>query len=178
MIPDILTAAAVILVVFVIFIALQPSQFRVARTGLISAPPAVVFAQVNDLHMWEGWSPWAKLDPAAKTGYAGPAAGVGAVFRWAGNSKVGEGSMTIIESRPAELIRFKLEFVKPFKGTNTAEFTFKPEGNQTTVTWSMSGKNSFTSKAMGFIVNCDKMVGGQFEKGLADLKSLVEATGR
>jgi uncharacterized protein YndB with AHSA1/START domain len=178
MIQDILIAALVIVVVFVIFIALQPAQFRVTRTGIISAPPAAVFAQVNDLHMWEGWSPWAKLDPAAKKSHEGPAAGVGAVYRWAGNRKVGEGSMTIIESRPAELIRFKLEFLKPFKGTNTAEFTFQPEGNQTAVTWSLSGKNSFTSKAMGFIVNSDKRIGSQFEQGLADLKFMVEAVGR
>ena len=178
MITDLFIGLAVALVVFVFFVVLQPSQFRVTRTGVISAPAAVVFAQVNDLHMWEGWSPWAKLDPAAKNNYEGPAAGVGAIFRWAGNRKVGEGSMTITESRPAELIRFEIEFLKPFQGTNTAEFTFKAEGRQTTVTWSMSGKNSFMGKAMGLILNCDKMVGGQFEKGLADLKSLVEATGR
>ena len=98
-------------------------------------------------------------------------------MRWAGNKKVGQGSMTIIESRPDEFISFKLEFLKPFAATNTAEFTFTSENDQTTVTWTMYGKNNFKSKAMGLIMNCEKMVGGQFEKGLAALKSVVEATG-
>jgi hypothetical protein len=82
-----------------------------------------VFAQVNDFHNWEAWSPWAKLDPAAKATFEGPHPGKGAIFRWAGNEEVGEGSMTITESRPSELIKIKLEFLKPFEATNTAEFT-------------------------------------------------------
>ena len=96
-------------------------------------------------------------------------------MRWAGNNKVGQGSMMITENRPDEFIQFKLEFLKPFKATNTAEFTFNSENNQTTVTWSMYGKNNFMGKAMGLIMSCDKMLGGQFEKGLATLKSVVEA---
>jgi uncharacterized protein YndB with AHSA1/START domain len=175
MIINILIAIAVIVVVFVIVVALQPAEFHVTRTAIISAPAATVFAQVNDLHLWEAWSPWAKLDPEAKTTYAGPATGVGAGFHWAGNHKIGEGTMTITESRPGELVRFKLEFLKPFQGTNTAEFTFKSGDGRTTVTWSMSGKNNFMGKAMGLVMNCDKMVGGQFEKGLADLRSVAEA---
>ena len=178
MIIYILIALAAIIVIFVIMVALQPAEFRIVRSASISAPPAVVFAQVNDLHKWQEWSPWAKMDPAAKNTFEGPPAGTGAAFRWAGNNKVGEGTMTITESRPSELIRFKLEFLEPFKATNTAEFTFKPEGNQTAVTWSMFGKNNFMAKAFGLFVNCDKMVGGQFEKGLADLKSLAEAAGK
>lgn len=142
------------------------------------APPEAVFSQVNNLHRWEAWSPWAKLDPAAKNAYQGPAAGVGAAFSWSGNHQVGEGRMTITESRPNDLIRMNLEFMKPFKATNITEFTFKPEGNLTVVTWTMSGKNNFISKAIGLFIDCDKMVGGQFEKGLAQIKSISEGTAR
>ena len=169
----ILIALGIVAVVFVVVVALRPSDFRVTRSATVAAPAEAVFAQVNDLHNWEAWSPWAKLDPAAKTTYDGPAAGVGAGFAWDGNNKVGQGHMAITESRPHELIRFKLDFLKPFKGTNMAEFTFKAEGNQTEVTWTMSGEYNFISKAIGLFINCDKMVGGQFEQGLAQLNSVV-----
>lgn len=129
MLKKILITLAVIIVVFAVIVALQPSDFRVARTATISAPPPAVFAQVNDFHKWEAWSPWAKLDPAAKNSFEGPAAGRGAIFKWSGNNEVGEGSMTITESRPSDLIKIKLDFTKPFEATNTTEFTFKPEGN-------------------------------------------------
>jgi hypothetical protein len=175
MLGTILIVVAVVAVLFVIVVALRPAEFRVARSAVMSAPPAVVFAQVNDFHNWEAWSPWAKLDPAARNSFEGPAAGTGAIFRWAGNKNVGEGSMTITESRPGELIRIKLDFLKPFAATCTTEFAFKPEGNQTAVSWSMTGKNNFMSKAMGLFMNCEKMVGGQYEKGLAAMKSIVEA---
>ncbi len=175
MLKTILIIVAVVVVLFVIVVALQPADFRVARSAAMSAPATVVFAQVNDFHKWEAWSPWAKLDPAAKNSFEGTAAGTGAIFRWAGNKEVGEGSMTITESRPSDLIRIKLEFLKPFASTCTAEFTFKPEGNQTAVSWSMAGKKNFMSKAVGLFMSCDKMVGGQFEKGLAAMKSVVEA---
>ena len=175
MIKKILAVLAVIIVVLVIVVALQPADFRIARSTAMAAPPAAVFAQVNDLRKFQDWSPWAKLDPAAKTDFQGPPAGQGASFSWAGNMEVGEGTMTITESRPGELVRFQLDFRKPMAGTNTAEFTFKPEGNKTAVTWSMSGHNNFMAKAVGLVMNCDKMVGGQFEKGLADLKTIVEA---
>jgi len=174
MLKKILIALAVIVIVFVVIVALQPSEFRVARSATIAAPAAAVFAQVNDFHKWEAWSPWAKLDPAAKNSFEGPSAGNGAIFRWAGNHEVGEGSMTIIESRPSELIRIKLEFLKPFAGTNTAEFAFRSEGNQTAVTWSMFGTNNFIAKAFCLFMSMDKIVGGQFEKGLASMKSVVE----
>ncbi|MFZ2311838.1 MAG: SRPBCC family protein [Methylobacter sp.] len=169
----ILIAGAVI--IFLIFAAMQPSDFRVTRTGTISAPASAIFDQVNDLQKWDAWSPWAKLDPEAKNSFEGPTSGTGAIMRWSGNNKVGQGSMTIIESRPDEFIRFKLEFLKPFAATNTAEFTFNSENDQTTVTWSMYGKNNFMSKAIGLVMSCDKMVGSQFEQGLAALKSVVEA---
>lgn len=178
MLKTILMSLAVIVVVFAVVIAMQPSEFRVARSATFSAAPAAVFAQVNDLHKWAAWSPWAKLDPDARETFEGPPAGTGAVLRWAGNNKVGEGSMTITESRPNELIRFKLEFLKPFAATNTAEFSFKPEGNLTVVTWSMAGHNNFIAKAVGLFINCEKMVGGQFEQGLTQMKLVAEATPR
>ncbi len=175
MLIKILIALAVIVVVFVGLVALQPSEFRVARSATISAPAPAVFAQVNDFHNWEAWSPWAKLDPAMKQTYDGAPAGTGAIYTWAGNNQVGEGRMTLTESRPNELIRIKLEFLKPFEATNIAEFTFTPEDNQTAVTWSMAGKSNFIAKAVHLFVNMDKMVGGKFEEGLARMKSVVEA---
>ena len=175
MLKKILAVIAVIVLVFVIIVALQPAEFHVARTATVTAPAEVVFAQVNELKKWDSWSPWVKLDPAMKQSYEGPASGTGAISRWAGNNQVGEGSMTITESRPNELIRLNLEFIKPMAGTSTAEFSFKPEGSRTTVTWSMSGKNNFIAKAMCLFMNMDKMVGGDFEKGLTSLKAIVEA---
>jgi hypothetical protein len=113
-----------------------PSAIRVSRRsyGRYLRPTACGIAQVNDFHNWEAWSPWAKLDPAAKNSFEGPSAGIGAIFKWSGNNEVGEGSMTITESRPSDLIKIKLDFTKPFEATNATEFTFKPEGNQTMVT--------------------------------------------
>ncbi len=173
MLKKILIALAVIIVVLVIVVALQPSEFHIERTATISAPAPVVFAQVNDFHNWDTWSPWAKLDPAMKKTYEGAPAGTGAISTWAGNNQVGEGRATITESRPSDLIRINLEYVKPFAATNTAEFTFKPEGDHTTVTWSLHGRNNFIAKAFGLIMDMDEMVGNQFEKGLASLRSVV-----
>ena len=174
MIP-ILLALAFIALVFIIVITGQPDEFTLSRSAKISAPPDKVFPHVNDLHMWEAWSPWAKLDPNAKSTFDGPALGTGSSMAWDGNNKVGSGKMTITDSKPGEAIRFRLDFLKPMKATNTAEFTFRPEGGQTVVVWSMAGKNSFAGKMFGLLMNCDKMVGGQFEKGLASLKTVVES---
>lgn len=175
MLIKILVALAAAVIVFAVAVALQPSEFRVVRRTAISAPAADVFAQVNDFHKWEAWSPWAKLDPAAKNTFAGSPAGTGAIFTWAGNNEVGEGRMTITESRPSDLIRIKLDFTKPLAGTNDTEFTFKPEGGQTMVTWSMTGHNSFPGRVVCLFMNMDKMVGGNFEKGLGQIKAITEA---
>ena len=175
MIIDILIAIAAIILVLVVVVAMQPSDFRITRSATIPAPASVLFEQVNDLHKWGAWSPWERLDPQARKTFEGPPAGVGASNSWVGE-KSGEGRMTITESHPNELVRFKLDFLKPFKANNMAEFTFKPAGDQTVVTWTMTGKNNFMSKAFGLIMNCDKMVGGEFEKGLANLQTVVEIT--
>jgi hypothetical protein len=176
MLLNILIVLAVIIVVLVIVAALRRADFRVERSIVVSVPPAAAFAQVNDFHKWEDWSPWAKLDPAMKETYDGAPSGVGASYSWSGNKNVGTGRMTLTESRPVEWIRIKLEFLKPFAATNTAEFTFKPNGNQTIVTWSMFGKSNLICRLMGLFMNMDKMIGSQFEKGLADLKAASEAT--
>ena len=175
MLIKVLIAIAVILVLFAVIVTLQPSSFRVARSTSISAPATAVFAQVNDFHRWEAWNPWGKIDPAMQQSYQGAAAGTGAVYTWAGNHEVGVGRMTITDSRPSDLIRIKLEFFKPFAATNQSDFTFKPEGDQTVVTWSMTGTNNFMAKAVHLFMNMDKMVGGQFEKGLAQMKASAEA---
>ena len=173
MIP-ILLALAVIAILFIILVAGQSDEFTVSRSAKISAPPEKIFPHVNDLHNWEAWSPWAKLDPNAKNSFEGAASGVGAAMAWTGNCKVGVGRMTIIESQPSESIRFRLDFEKPMKATNIAEFTFKNEGGQTAVTWSMTGQKNFVGKIFHLIMSCDKMIGGQFEKGLAAIKTIVE----
>jgi uncharacterized protein YndB with AHSA1/START domain len=175
MLIKVLIALATIVVVFVVVVAMRPSQFRITRTATVSAPPPAVFEQVNDFHKWAAWSPWAKLDPAMKITYDGAPAGTGATYAWLGNSHAGEGRMTITESRPSELIRIRLEFERPFAATNTAEFTFRPEGNRTAVMWSMTGKYNFVTKAIGLFMPMDKMVGDQFEEGLALMKSVSEA---
>ena len=175
MLIKILVVLAVVLLGLVVFAATRPSEFRVMRSALVGAPPDAVFPHVNDLHNWEAWSPWAKLDPEAKTTYEGPASGVGAAFSWAGNHNVGEGKMTITESQPNDRVRFRLDFLKPFKGTNLAEFTFQPERAQTKVTWAMSGHYGFIPKLMSLFINCDKMMGDQFEKGLTDLNKVASA---
>ncbi|HEX6093442.1 MAG TPA: SRPBCC family protein [Dongiaceae bacterium] len=166
---------AVIIGAFAVFVALQPAEFRIERTATIAAPAPEVFAQVNDLHNWRAWSPWAKLDPQAKVTFEGAPAGQGAVFNWSGNDDVGEGSMTLAESRPNELIRIQVAFVRPFEGGNVSEFAFKPDGAQTAVTWTMSGRNGFIGKAMCLFVDMDKMLGGDMEKGLAQMKAVTEA---
>ena len=176
MFKTILIVAAVAVIGFVILVLTRPADFRLTRSTTIAAPPAVVFAQVNDFHKWEAWSPWAKMDPNATNSFEGPPEGVGSKFSWAGNNKVGAGSMTITESRPSELVQLRLEFIKPFTATNTTEFTFQPQDGKTLVTWTMTGKNNFMAKAFSLFMDCEKMVGPDFEKGLANLKAVSEAT--
>jgi hypothetical protein len=156
-------------------VAMQPSEYRVERSATFAAPASAIFEQVNDFHNWDAWSPWAKLDPNCKNTFEGPTSGTGAKFHWAGNSDVGEGQMTILESKPSETIKIKLAFIKPFPSECDTTFTFKPAGESTQVTWTMTGNNNFVAKAFCLFMNMDKMVGGDFEKGLANIKSLVEA---
>lgn len=171
----VLGVLAAIVLLLVVVVAMQPSDFRITRSAIINAPAVAVFEQVNDLHKWEAWSPWEKLDPNMKRTYGGQPAGVGASYSWSGDDNVGEGTTTIAANRPSESVQIKLEFVRPFACSNDVEFTFVPEGEQTKVTWSMTGQNGFMAKAFGLICDMDKMVGGQFEEGLANLKKVAEA---
>ena len=177
MLEKILIGLAVAVVAILVVVALQPAEYRVTRSATIAAPLAAVFAQVNDLHQFQTWNPFARMDPAAKNTFEGASAGTGAALAWSGNSRIGEGRMTITESRPNERIRIRLDFVRPFASTSFAEFTFAPEGGRTAVTWSMTGHKNFAAKAMGLVMSMDRMVGGQFEQGLAGLKSKTEMTG-
>jgi hypothetical protein len=174
MLQKILLVLALALVAFCIVVALRPPEFRLSRSISIAASPSVVFPHVNDLHQWEPWSPWARLDPNMKQTYEGAPAGTGATYHWVGNKEVGEGKMTITENRPPELIQIQLDFLKPFAATNQTEFTFQPQGNETLVTWTMSGKNNFMAKAAHLVMNIEKRVGSDCEKGLAQLKSVCE----
>jgi hypothetical protein len=172
----ILAALAAVVVVLAVVVAMKPAAFRIARSATITAPPSAVFEEVNDLRRWEAWSPWAKVDPGCKMTYDGKPSGVGAIVSWSGNSKVGEGRMTITDSRPDERIRIKLEFFRPFKATNTAEFTFTPQVDETAVTWTMTGERNFMCKGFSLICDMDKMVGRDFEKGLAQLNAVVQSS--
>lgn len=158
---------------FAIYVATLPSTFTVAREALIAAPPEAVFAAVNDFRKWQAWSPWAKLDPNAKGTFSGKDEGVGSSFAWDGNRAVGAGRMTITESKPHERIVLRLEFTKPMVATNTTVFTFKPERGGTHVTWAMSGESNFIGRAMCVFMDMDKMVGGKFEQGLANMDATL-----
>ncbi len=169
-------AAAVVLLGAVI--ATRPPGFRVERSALVDAPADVVYAQVADFHRWDAWSPWAKLDPAAKIDFEGPATGPGAAYHWAGNQKVGEGRMTVTAAAPPRELTIRLQFVKPWEQTSTTGFTFVPEGGATRVTWSMSGSFDLLGRAMTLFMDMDRQVGPDFEKGLAALKKVAEEQAR
>jgi hypothetical protein len=173
MLETVLLIIGVLIAVVPVLVLRRPDEFRVTRSAVIDAAPQAVFEHVNDLEKWQAWSPWARMDPDAETRFEGPKAGEGATVYWDGK-KTGRGGMTVIESRAPSFVRFRLDFVKPMKATNTAEFTFAPEGERTKVTWAMYGPNNFMGKLVGLVMNCEKMVGGQFEDGL---KYLNEAAG-
>ncbi len=174
LIPILISVAAVV-ALFVIIVLMQAADFKVSRSTKVKASAQKAFEQVHDLHLMNAWNPWVKLDPNIKQTYSGAASGVGAVYDWDGNNNVGAGRQTIVETRPAELVRMKLEFFRPFAGVNEVTFTFVTEGDQTAVTWSMTGKLNFITKAMGLFYSMDKMCGGSMAEGLASMKTIVEA---
>lgn len=176
MAKKILLGVVAVLALFALVVAFQPAAYRVSRSTSIAAPPAVAYAQVADFHNWERWSPWAKIDPAMKTTYEGQPGAVGSSYYWTGDNKVGEGRMTISSIAPAQSVAIKLEFLRPFAATNATRFGFAPEGGGTRVTWDMDGsKGGFVGKAFGLFMDFDKLVGGDFEKGLLQLKAVSEA---
>lgn len=158
------------------FVATRPDTYHVERSRQIDAPADVVFAHLDDLKAWTAWSPWEKLDPNVKRTFEGPAKGVGAAYSWEGSKDVGKGNMTVTQSTPPTAISYRLQFIEPFASIAVASFTLEPDGDRAvTVTWSMDGHNNFIGKAISVFMNMDKMIGGEFEKGLATLESISEA---
>ena len=180
MIKKILLGIVVIIILAVaalaIGIARQPDEYMVTRSTTVAAPAEAVFMQVNNFHNWDAWSPWAKLDPNMKTEYSGPPLGKSSQYSWTGNDQVGEGKMTIADSTEPSDVKIKLDFIKPFASSSDTMFTFKPDGAGTNVTWTMQGKHNIMSKAMCLFMDMDKMIGPDFEKGLAQLKKVAEST--
>lgn len=173
LIKKILLGLVAVIIVFLILVATRPADFRVERSATIAASPDALFEQVNDHRKFAVWNPWLKLDPNVKNTYSGPDSGVGAVCSWDGNNNIGAGSSTIIESKPGELVRQRMDWKRPMEGTSTVDFTFKSEGDKTVVTWAMYGKNGFMGKAVSVFMDCDKMIGPKFEEGLAELGKVV-----
>ena len=173
MIKKILLGVATLIVILLIVAATRPADFRVERSAALSASPAALFENVNDHHKFAVWNPFLKLDPNVKNTYSGPEAGVGAVCSWDGNKDIGAGSATIIESKPGELVRMRMDWKRPMEGVATVDFTFKPESDKTVVTWAMYGKNNYIGKLVSVFMDCEKMCGPPFEQGLANLKSVV-----
>lgn len=164
-------------IIFLVVVSLRPADFAITRSTTIAAPPADVFEHVNDLHKWEAWSPWAKLDPTMTKSYAGPAAGPGASYTWKGKGTVGEGTMTVTETTTPTRLGMRLDFRRPMVCTNAVEFRFEPtaDGAGTVVTWTMTGRNGLAGKAFDFMLGMDRVVGKDFATGLANLKALAEA---
>ena len=170
-----LIGLALLAAAFATVVAFQRDDYRLTRQTVIAAPAAAIFPHVNDLRQWDDWSPWAKLDPNARISFEGPPAGSGAMFHWSGNDKVGAGTMTITESKPNERVRTRTDFMRPFEGTSDSEFIFSETGDRTNVIWTMTGTHNFIGKAICLVMPMEKMVGPDFEKGLAQLKRLAEA---
>lgn len=165
--------AAILLVALLIYAAMQPDTFRVERATTIKAPPEKIYPLINDLHQFNTWNPYERKDPSIMGVYSGPASGKGAAYAWE-SKQVGTGSMEITDTAPPSRVAMKLDFVKPFEAHNRVEFTLTPKGDVTEVVWAMNGRVPFMAKLMHIIFNMDKMVGSDFETGLANLKSIAE----
>ena len=171
--------AVVVLIVIALGVVLglaatKPDTFRVQRAMTIKAPPGKIYALINDFRTWGQWSPWEKKDPAMKRTFSGPASGKGAAYAWEGDKNVGQGRMEIVDSVAPSRIAIKLDFVKPFEAHNTVLFTLAPRGDATDVTWDMQGPTPFFAKVIHVFLDMDKMVGNDFETGLANLKAASE----
>lgn len=164
-----------IVVVFVIVVAMRPSEWHLERSTTVVAPASAVFPLVNDFHAWQRWSPWEKVDPGLKREYTGPTSGTGAVYSWQGSDDVGAGRMTITESVPDALVAINLQFLKPFEAANQVRFTFQPAETSTRVTWAMNGEQGFFGKAFGLVFDMEGLVGADFDRGLAALKAAAES---
>jgi uncharacterized protein YndB with AHSA1/START domain len=165
---------AIAVAVVLILAATKPDTFSVRRAATLKAPPERIFPLINDFHQWGSWSPWEHKDPAMKRTYSGAASGKGAVYAWEGNKNVGFGRMEILEASPPSKIVIKLDFFAPFEAHNTAEFTMLPQGDATSLTWLMHGPAPFMNRMMQVFMNLDKMIGKDFEAGLANIKTISE----
>lgn len=165
---------AIIVIAILAIAAMRPNEFSLVRSADFAASPDKIFAQLNDFKNWANWSPWEAMDPNLQRNYSGAASGKGAKYAWVGNKKVGEGNMEITRSVPDTSIELNLNFLKPFKASNVTEFTLVPKGDTTKLIWEMRGPSPFMMKIMHLFMNMDKMVGKDFERGLANLKSVVE----
>ena len=174
MFVTILTILAAVVVALLIYAATRPPTFTVQRSATIGAPPDRVFAYLDDFHRWPAWSPWERLDPEMQRVFSGAEHGKGAAYAWSGNKKVGEGRMEILESQAPSRVFIQLDFLKPFEAHNTTEFTLDPGDGGTRLNWAMHGNHNFVSKLMSVFMNMDKMVGSDFERGLANLKTVAE----
>jgi uncharacterized protein YndB with AHSA1/START domain len=154
--------------------AFQPDRFEVERSATINAPAERIFPLINDFHRWGRWSPYEKLDPAMRRSYAGADSGVGAVYQWEGNAKAGQGRMEIVEAPAPSRVAIRLDFTKPIAAHNLATFTLAPAGDGTKVTWRMDGPTPYVGKIIHLFIDMDRMVGGDFETGLANLKAAAE----
>jgi uncharacterized protein YndB with AHSA1/START domain len=167
-------ALAVVVAALLAYAATRPDTFRVQRSTRINAPAERIFPLIANLKSMNTWNPFVEPDPAIKIAYSGPDTGKGAAHTWSGNSKVGEGRIEITDAAPSARVNMRLEMLKPMKARNAVEFTLQPNGNTTMVTWTMSGRQPFIGKLMTVFIDCDKMVGSQFEKGLGKLKAIAE----
>jgi uncharacterized protein YndB with AHSA1/START domain len=174
MMTTIAIGAGILIAALLGFAATRPATFRVERTANIQASPERIFALIHDFHGWASWSPYEKLDPTMKKTYSGARDGKGAVYEWAGNSKAGEGRMEITDSQPPARVTIKLDFLKPFEGHNTAEFTLTAQGGSTNVTWVVYGPQPYMLKLMTIFVSMDKLLGKEFEAGLENLRVVAE----
>jgi uncharacterized protein YndB with AHSA1/START domain len=175
MIKKILLGLAAVIALILIIAAFKSPDFRVERSATLAASPQALFDYVNNHKKFNEWNPWSKMDPEAKNTYSGPEAGVGAIAEWEGK-QVGRGRATITESRLGEFIQQRMDWLEPMEGVSTVEFTFKPEGDKTKVTWAMYGKNNFVGRVMCLFMDMEKMCGPMFEQGLADLGKIAAAT--
>jgi Polyketide cyclase / dehydrase and lipid transport len=174
----ILSWAAILVVVAIAgilaYAATLPTSFRVARSATMTAAPDAIFPHINSLRGFKAWEPFSRKDPAIKIAYSGPESGKGAAYTWDGNGDVGQGRVEIADTAPPSRVTMKLDMVKPMEAHNTVVFTLEPKGDATTVTWAMTGDRPYIGKVLDAVLNMDRMVGGEFEKGLAELKSIVE----
>jgi hypothetical protein len=162
-----------------VYVSTLPTQFRVERSAIIEAPPAVVFRNLDDFRRWGPWSPWEELDPDMEREYAGPPSGAGATYHWRGDRDVGEGRMTIVDSDPPTRITLRLELMAPMQGTNDVVFDVSPHlAGTSEVHWMMSGERDFVRKAIALVMNMDAQIGADYEKGLAELKRVSEEQAR